>query len=74
MSTSLKESLLWGSVKSYLLKENMQARGSEPSLEFGNRIFADWLLTLGDDELPKDQTLEDHITCATSMVIKDRDV
>jgi hypothetical protein len=72
VSASIKNSYLWESVEIFHLSENMQAGDAiivHPDL--GNRIFADWLLCLGNNEL---ETIdEDYIKCPDMMKLPPAD-
>jgi hypothetical protein len=69
---SIKNSYLWESVEVFHFSENMWASDVvvvHPDL--GNRIFANWLLCLGNNEL---ETIdEDYIKCPNMMVLPPAD-
>jgi hypothetical protein len=68
VSTSIKNSYLWESVKVFCLSKNMRASDVVVvRLDLGNRTFAEWLLCLGNNEL---KTIdEDYIKCPDMMVL-----
>jgi hypothetical protein len=72
VSASIKNSYLWESVEVFHLSENMRADDAivvHPNL--GNRIFADWLFCLGNNEL---ETIdEDYIKCPDMMKLSPAD-
>jgi len=72
VSTSIKNSYLWESVEVFRLSKNMQASDAVVvHLNLGNRIFTNWLLCLGNNEL---ETIdEDYIKCPDMMVLPPAD-
>jgi hypothetical protein len=71
VSALIKNSYLWEYVEVFRLSENMRASDVVVHPDLGNRIFANWLLCLGNNEL---ETIdEDYIKCPDMMVLPPAD-